>query len=343
MSETAQNGYCIIGVQTAKGTPAVLTASNALKLTSATPSGQAELLDDDAEIGGGRDFEASSAVLGGFNVAGDLEGLFRAKTIGYLLMAAGFAPAAPVQDGVTGAYKHTFTPTNALNYLTMLIRWGNAGVVRKMSDCLVNEITFELEANGKVTWSASVIGCEEVADVAGMTPLFETTPVANYAGSAAELDGLGTYRWESMSLGINNNLSDDEWVIGSRKLDDVTGGAREVTVGGTIKVGNNSPSLTDLYKAAVYGDVAATAPGGSDPYHTDSALTFGTTKLVGTSITHRFGMKATVPDLVIQGFPLEASGDDRLTIDIEGRAYKGVSAAVSLELTNDRATVYAAT
>lgn len=342
MSETSQDGYCIIGVQTAKGTPAVLTASNALKLTSSTPSGQAELLDDDAEIGGGRDYEASSAVLGGFMVSGDLEGLLRCKTIGYLLMAAGFAPAAPVQDGVTGAWTHTFTPTNTLNYLTMLIRWGNAGVVRKMSDCLVNEFSLSLDANGKVTWSASIIGCVEVADVAGMVPTYETVPVANYAGSAVTLNGLGTYRWESMGLSINNNLSDDEWVIGSRSLDDVTGGAREIEVTGTVKVGNNTPSITDLYKAAVYGSIAATGPGGSDPFHTDSALTFGSTKFVGTSITKRHGLKATVPDLVIQGFPLEASGSDRLTIDITGRAYKGVSPSVTIDLTNDRGTIYAA-
>lgn len=342
MSETGQTGYVIIGAQTTKGTPAVLTASNALKLTSFNASGQAELLDDEAEIGGGRDFEGSAAVLGGFNVGGDMEGLFRAKTIGLLLMAAGFAPAAPVQDGVTGAWRHTFTPTNDLVYLTMLTRWGNTAV-RQLSDCLVNEFEMSLDANGKVTWSASIIGCEEEADVAGMVPVFETTPVANYAGSAIELDGLGTYRWESIALAINNNLSDDEWVIGSRKLDDVTPGAREVTVTGTIKVGNNSPSVVDLYRAAVYGDVAAVEPGGSDPYHTDSEITFGSTKLVGTSLTHRFGLKATVPDLVIQGFPLEASGDDRLTAEIEGRAYKGVSPSLTLELTNDRGTIYAAT
>lgn len=340
MSENAQTGYVVIGIQTAKGSPATPAAANALKVTSFGVSGQADLLDDDAEIGGGRDYEGSSAVLGGFMVGGDCEGLLRAKTIGLLLLAAGYSAAAPVQDGVTGAYRHVFTPTNTLTYITLLTRWGTTDAVRLLSDCLVNELTISLEANGKVTWSASLIGCEEDGDVVGVTPLFETTPVANYAGSAAELDGLGTYRWESMEFSLNNNLSDDEWVIGSRKLDDVTAGAREITVTGTIKVGNNSPSVTDLYKAAVYGDVNATEPGGSDPYHTDSSLTFGTTKLVGTSLTHFFGLKVDVPDLVIQGFPLEASGDDRLTVDIEARAYKGASPAATMTLTNDRATQY---
>lgn len=340
MSQTAQTGYVALGIQTAKGTPATVDGSLALRVTGFSVSGQSELLDFEEEIGGGRDSESGAAVLGGFMVSGDMEGLFRSKVFGYLLLAAGFTAAAPVQDALTGAYRHTFTPAITGSYLTLVTRWGSTDAVRRFEDCLVNELTISLDANGKVTWSASIIGARETYGVAGVTPTFETGPVANYAGSAVTLDS-STFAWESIELSIANNLSDDEFVIGSRLLDDVTFGAREVTVGGTVKVSDNSPSVTELYRKAVLGSGTATTPGSSDPYHSSAAVTFGSNRLVGTSTTHYFGVKATLPDLVLAGFPLGGSGSDRLTVDLEGRALAGASPVVTIELTNDKATAYA--
>ena len=343
MSETAQTGYIALAAQTAKGTPANVDGSIALRVTTSSVSGQAELLDFDEEIGGGRDADSSLAVVGGFSVSGSLEGLLRTKAFGWLLLAAGFTAAEPVPEaGATGAVTHTFTPANTGTYLTIVGRWGSTDATRKISDALVNELTISLDANGRATWSASLIAGEEEFGVADVVPTFETNPVATYDGSAVELDGLGTYRWESVELSVNNNLSDDEFVIGSRKLDDVTFGSREVMLSGTVKVGNNSPSVTDLYRAAVYGDPTATTPGDSDPYHSSAAVTFGSRRLIGTSLAERFGLVASFDDLVLAGFPLEASGSDRLTVDLEGRALKGDQPVVSIDLTNDQATRYVA-
>lgn len=341
MSEIAQTGYLALAVQTTKGTAATVDGSKALKLTSFNLSGNSELLDTEAEIGGSRDKDASAVVMGGFSVAGELEGLFRPKVIGDLFLAAGFAASAPVQDATTGAYTHTFTPTNTPKYLTIMTRWGTS-VVRRFSDCLVDEISFSLDANGKTTWTASIIGRREEYGVAGITPTFETSPVADYAGSAVTIDTLGTYRWESIELAIANNLSDDEYVIGSRQLEDVTPGERAVTMSGTVKVGDNVPALTDLYRAAVFGSKTGSdsATAGATPYHSSAAVTFGSAKLIGTSLTKRFAMIATIPDLVLSGFPLEASGADRLTVEIEAEAFKGAGALVSIDLQNDRSTQY---
>lgn len=344
MGDTAQTGYVAIAVQTAKGTPATPAAADAIKVTSNTVSGGSDLLDNDPEIGGGRETDSSAAVLGGFSVGGDLEGQFRAKIFGRLLLGAGFVASAPVQDAATGAYTHTFTPGVA-KWLTILSRWGSAAT-RLFSDCLVNELSLTLDANGKVTWSASIVGINEGFGATGITPSFETSPVANYAGSAATLDGLSTYRFESMGLTIANNLSDDEFVIGSRVLDDVTPGNRDVSVSATLKGSSLPGPVLDLYRAAVYGSKTATGPttaagGGSDPYHSSAALTFGSTKLVGTSVTKRYGLAATIPDLVVSGFPLEASGADRLGAEIEGWAMKGAGNLVSIDLVNDQSTQYA--
>jgi hypothetical protein len=342
MSEIAQNGYVCLAVQTAKGTPAAVTGADALKVTSVGISGQSEMLDFEDEIGGGRDADSSAAVMGGFTISGELEGLFRPKTFGLLLLGAGFAAAAPVQDATSGAFTHTFTPAATPKYLSLLTRWGLTSAVRRFSDCLVNELSFSLDANGKVTWSASIVGRREEYGIAGVTPTFETNPVADYVGSAVTLDGLGTYRFESVGLSIANNLSDDEFVIGSRQLEDVTPGARSVTMTGTIKVGDNSPAVTDLYRAAVLGSKTASdsSTAGATPYHSAAALTFGSAKLIGTSTIKRHALIATIPDLVLAGFPLEASGADRLTVEIEGTALKGAGNLVSIDLQNDRSTQY---
>lgn len=344
MSDTAQSGYCLLTRQTAWGTPATTLGAFGLRLTSMGISGQADRLDDDDEIGGGRARQSSSATLGYFHVAGSLEGLFRPKAFGLLLLAAGFATGgAPTQDATTGAYTHTFTPSDTLTPLTVETLWGKVtdGLVRRFSDVLVDELELSLDANGKVTFSASCVGRAEEVQGAPSVPTFETDPVANYAGSAAVLDGLGTYRFESMSWKIANGLSDDETVIGSRSLDDVTPGSREVTIGATLKAGSNTPQITGLYRAAVYGDPAATEPQGADPYHSSAALTFGSSRLIGTSTTKRYGLTATMPDVVLNGFPLEASGSDRLSADIEGTAYAGASPEVTVTLQNGFSTDYA--
>ncbi len=345
MSEIARTGYVIIGRQSGKGGALAGAAfgTYGLQVTSASLSGQSERMDDEPEIGGTRDYVASSALNGGFMVTGDLSGQFRPRVFGLLLMGAGWVPSAPVQDGTTGAYTHTFTPggTADLTYLTIETRWGSTNAIRRASDCLVNEIGLSVDAGGRATFTASVIGTNEAFQATATVPTYETEPTASWDGSAVTLDGLGTYRFETCSFSMANALSDDEWVIGSRRLDDVTAAGRDLTFTGRIKTGNNTPSVTDLYRAAVYGSKTATTAGGSDPYHSSAAVTFGSTRKVGTSTTVFAGATVTMPDVVLNGFPLEASGDDRLSVEVNGRAYKAAGHLATIDLRNAFATNYA--
>jgi len=339
MSQIARTGYVAIAKQTAKGTPNT-TLTTGLSTTDVSMSGQADRLDDVEEIGGGRDYLASSSVMAGFTVSGDVSGLMRPNTFGLLLLAAGFTSAAPTQDGTTGAWTHVFTPALTGSYLTIETRWGSTDAIRRFSDCLVDSLSVSLDANGRATYSASLIGTTESWQGTPAVPVYETDAVADYKGSAVTFDALGTYKFESVEVSIANNLSSDEFVIGSRMLDDVTFGAREVSMTGTIKAGANTPSVTDLYRAAVYGAKAATAPGGADPYHSAASVTFGSDKFAGTSVTKRFASIFAIPDLVMNGFPLEASGSDRLSLDLDCRAYKGAGNIVDVTLQNTRGTAY---
>ena len=346
MSDTAQEGYLTVGVQSAKGT-AASTMTTGVRVTAASLSGQTDNLLTDPEIGGGRDRESAGVTLGGFSVGGSLDAYARMDRLGFLLLGLGFEEVAtPVQDGSTGAYTHTFTPAAAgPSWLTFESSWGRNRAVRRLIDCIVNELSFSVSGNDWATYSASIVGITEEWRTSPVVPVFASPdPVADWKGSRVELDGLGTYRFTEMGLTVANNASDDEYVIGSRTLVDVTPGAREVSFTGTVRLDGSAPAeLTNLYRAAMYGSKTATAPGNLDPYHTSAKLTFGSGRTVGTSTDVRFGVEFELPDVVLNAFPLESSGADVIEASIEGNAFaNGVSPVATIKLFNARSTKYAA-
>lgn len=339
MSDTGQSGYVAIGRQTAKGAAAVPTQG--IYVNDYSVSGQTELVVPDPEIGGGRAIVTSGVSAGSFKVSGDLSALLRSKMVGFLLMGAGFAAPAPTQEATTGAYTHAFVP-GAMTYLTLERSWGANRLISRAQDCLVDELTFSVDAEGQATVEASFIGTTEARQASAGTPTFETDPVADWKGSALTLDSLSTYRAMSMSLAIRNNLTDDEFVIGSRFLDDVTPKRREIDFEVGIKLGNDTPAVTELYRAAVWGSKTATSPQALDPFKCAADVTFGSSKLIGTSVVNRFGLTATLTDVILEGFPLEMSGDDVLEASVKGIVTQGAGQHATINLRNAFATAYSA-
>lgn len=344
MADTALTGYVALAKQSAQGTPnTVDLPTSGVLATSATLGGSSEASDPDPEIGGSRNPDISGAAFGGFALSGDIEGYLRyAILLPRLLQAAGFVAAAPVETGASsGVFQHTFTP-GAMSYLTVESRWGLTDAIRRFRDVLVNELTIEVNPNERATLSASCVGMRETWQASPTAVTYPAVdPVGHGATSAIALGGLGTYRFASATVGIANNLSDDEFVIGSRFLGDLTPGAQEITVGGEIRLGNNTPSLTELYRAALYGAPDATEPAGLEPFSTDAALTIASPKLIGASTTEKYRAVFTMPHLVIAGFPLEASGADPLGATIEGRAYDGPDGpSLTVDIYNARSTAY---
>lgn len=342
MSDTAQEGYLTLATQTAQGSPAAAVTLG-MRVTDLGVSGQTENLEADPEIGGGRDRDTAGVIPGGFSVAGDVEAYLRFDKLGYLLVGAGFEElAAPVQDATTGAWTHTFTPAPTPVWLTLEAAWGRNRAIRRFSDCLVNELSMTVAGNDLATMSAGFIGRNEVWQASPSVPVFASPdPIGSYLGSAIVLDGLGTYRLTEMEWTLANNATDDEFVVGSRGLVDITLGRREVGFTGTLRIDPAAPgAVTDLYRAAMYGDKTLTTPGVDGPYHTSATLTFGSRKLVGTSITKRFGVSISMPDIVLNAFPLEGSGADVVEASIEGTAYKGTNPVSTITLVNGVATKY---
>lgn len=343
MSDTAQEGYLTLNRQAAQGTAAT-TVTKGVRVTSTAVSGQSENLEADPEIGGGRDRDTAAVAPGVFSVSGAIEAYLRFNQLGYFLLAAGFEEASgPVQDGTTGAWTHTFTPAvDGPSWLTLESSWGRNRAIRRFVDCLVNELKLRVAGNDYATMSLDIAGLDEKWQASPSVPVFPAVdPIGTYLGSAVTLDGLGTYRLTDLEWTLANNTSDDESVIGSRKLIDRTMGQRDVRFTGTLRVDPSAPSqVTDLYRAAQYGSKTATEPGLDGPYHTSAVLTFGSRKLVGTSTTVRYGAKVTMPDVVLDAFPLESSGADVITASIEGTAFKGASPVSTIEVYNNVGTTY---
>jgi hypothetical protein len=343
MSDTAQEGYLALARQAAQGT--AVAPTRGLLVTSVDLSGQTENLVADPEIGGGRDIDAAGVALGTFSVSGDVEGYLRYNELGLLLLAAGFEELAdPVQDGTTGAWTHTFTPAAAFSWLTAETAWGRNRAIRRFRDCLVDELELSVAGNEFATFTAGLIGLGETWEATPSAPTYATgDSIGTYLGSRLTLDGLGSYRLSDLSLTIANNVSDDEAVIGQRELADLTPGAREVSWSGTLKLDGAAPeSVTDLYRAAMYGSKTATEPGTSDVYHTSATARFGSPKLIGTSTTLRYGVEVAMPDVVLNAFPLEGSGADVIEAQVEGRAVKGASPVSTITLHNAVGTRYTA-
>lgn len=342
MSDTAQEGYLTLAAQTAQGTPAT-TLTAGMRVTSTAVSGQTENLEADPEIGGGRDLDTAGIVPGGFSVGGDIEGYTRFDKLGYLLLGAGFEElAVPTQDATTGAWTHVFTP-GPVTWLTLEAAWGKNRAVRRFTDCLVDALSLSVAGNDWSNFTASFLGRGEAWQASPSVPVFASPdPIGNFLGSSITLDGLGDYRLTECEWTLANNSSDDEFVVGQRGLVDITPGRREVGFTGTVRVDPAAPAkVTDLYRAAMYGDKTLTAPGLDGPYHTSATLVFGSRKLVGTSITKRFSVAIGMPDVVLNAFPLEASGADVIEAAIEAKAVKGTNPVSTITLVNGFATKYA--
>lgn len=337
MADTAQEGYVVLAAQSAEGTPAT-TVTAGLRVTSVDIGATTENIEADPEIGGNRDRDTAGVALGSFHVSGTIEGYVRVEQIGYLLRAAGWQPTgAPVADG--DAYVHTFVP-GVMTPLTIESAWGRNRLVRRFSDVYVDTLELTVAGDDFATFSAGVVGLAESVVETPSVPLWVTPdPIAQFLGSAAAMSDLATYRLSEMSVSIANNLSTDEVVIGQRALAATTPGRREVGFSGTIKPTGTHEEVTKLYRAAAYGSPDATAPLESEPYHTSTELTFGSTLTVGSS-TVPYGLTVTMPDTVLNAFPLEASGADVLEASVEGIALAGEDPVATIVVRNARGTTY---
>ena len=320
MGFSSQAGHLILKTQAAQGTfdTNLTTSGVGMYLRSGALGTSRELMIPDAEIGGGRDIP--NAYLGAAAWSGDYEFYARMDALAVLLKAALGVAAAPVT--ATGVTTHTITPSDLaqLPFLSIQEKIGAGLEVFNYTDCVVNTLHLEADANGYVQGTVGIIAARQIAGVTPATPAFDETPM--YVGTNTTV----TYNAvslpaKSFSLDINNNFEDDDFRLGSFFLGDLTPKRREITASFGIREGSSS-----LWRQAVYGTSAATGPGG---LVTQSPLVINFQSYedipAGTPAT-KYSLGLTIPKFTLTPYSLSVSGDDVIESDIEGQALRPAAA-----------------
>lgn len=290
ISITGQVGHIAFARQTAQG---VLnqTGNSLMKITGDSLVPNNNPLVAEGEIGVGRD--VTSAVPGGFQAAGALNGNIRARSASLLLEAAlGIKNGVQGGGGNTSGSYDTFTPGNALSWWSIEKRIGAATpnmLVIQYQDSMVNTLSISAPSGALATFSAGVIGSIEYRSDRGSTgvgyPATATPgPVVNeqLAGSyPANVDDLLVFHggrvflgdaatgmlnpqaavrdegWQSVELALNNNIDATEYTVRpSRFLRSLTVGIRQLDINFTMTFEN-----PDRYSRFAYGLQANNIPG----------------------------------------------------------------------------------
>lgn len=296
-----------------------------------------DLLVPDPEIGGSRD--VPDAYLGTVMWSGEIEFYARMNSLATLLHGlmgshtSTVGGAAPEDTWWT----HAFSPidTGSLPWLSMEENVGGTFETFQYIDMKVASLHLEAEANGYLMGNFSGIARKQSSGHTKTDPAtFDTTPMMVGTNITGTLDGV-LLPAKSFSFDFNNNLEDDDFRLGSFFLGDVSEKRREVTAGFTIR-----PEDASFWKQAVYGQAGATEPGGLVTKE-ELVIQADTYEFAGDSLTQTLSLTITIPNITIEPFGAEPSGDDIIEHDVTMRALRPSNAVdiANIDVVNERATV----
>lgn len=316
MGFSSQAGQVLLRSQTALGTynADTGTAGIGIRLRSGSLGSSRELLIPDPEIGGGRD--VVDGYLGASSWSGDYEFYTRPDSLLTLLKACLGADTPVTTTGIT---THTLTPvdTAQLPYLSIEERIGAGLETYNYTDCVVNTLHLESDANGYCMGTAGIISAKQIAGATPTpAPVWDASPLIIGTNIGLTYNSIALPA-KSFSLDINNNIDDSDFRLGSFYIGDLTPKRREVTATFNIR-----ESSSALWRQAVYGLPAATAVGG---IATKSALVITLSSYenipTGTPVAP-YTLVITIPKFVLSPYSLAVSGDDIIEDDINGQAVR---------------------
>lgn len=337
MGFSSQAGQVLFMTQATAGTfPATFgTAHTAMKLRSGSLGPSRDLLVTDPEIGGGRD--TVDAYLGAVSWSGDYEFYARMESLPTLLRAA-LGTGTPVTT--TGVTTSTFTPADVatLPYLAIEENIGSGAGIEtyRYTDSVVNTLHLEAEANGYLMGTTGIISKTQIAGVAlTASPVWDNSPLVVGTNIVITYNGV-TLPAKSFSLDFTNNFEDDDFRLGSFYLGDLTAKSREVTGSFTIR-----PLDSALWRQAVYGGAALTAPAGTTVKN-QLIITCTTYEDIVSGIpATKSSLTVTIPKVALEPYAFEPSGDDVIENDISWRALRPVAATplMTVVTKSGRATI----
>lgn len=336
MGFSSQSGQVILRSQAVAGTYQADTGSAgvAIKLRGGSLGPNRDLMIPDPEIGGGRD--VVDAYLGAVSWSGEYEFYARMDALAPLLKAALGTAAAP--STTTGVTTHSITPTDSgtLPFLSIEENIGGNLETYRYTDCVVNTLHLEADANGYLMGTVGIIGAKQIAGATKtVAPVWDDTPMIVGTNISLTYNAVSLPA-KSFSLDINNNIEDDDFRLGSFYIGDLTAKRREITAGFNIRAADSA-----LWRQATYGTSGATQPGGltTKQQLVLNCLTYE--NIAGGTPSTPYGLAITIPKFAYRPFSFDPSGDDVIETDVEGQALRPVAATpiMTAVVTTGKATI----
>lgn len=267
-------------------------------------------------------------------LSGTLTGAPMTKTDSF---TGGSSPASAITRTVTGltnaaAFSHLFIPNDVgtMPFIAFEENVGNGFDVFRYTDGVINTFHLESEANGYLMGTAGMIARLQTAQASPTAIALGADNLDLIVGTniTATFNGV-TLAARSFKFDLDNGITTDDFRLGSLYLGDLTAKRRNVTAGVHIREQDKT-----LYRQAVYGSSAATAPGGVIT-KSPVVITCSTYSTIpSSSPALAYSIKIELPLCAIKPYPLKASGDDIIESDVEFQALRpypnGVVARVTL-------------
>jgi hypothetical protein len=316
MGFSSQGGQVVFRSQAVQGTyqADTSTAGVSMRLRSGSLGPSRELMIPDPEIGGGRD--VVDALLGAVSWSGDYEFYCRLDSFLPILKAALGSAAVTTTTGIS---TWTVTPVDtSLPYLSIEESIGNTLETYQYTDCVVNTLHMECDANGYVMGTVGIIGAKQIAGATrSPTPVADASPLMVGTNVSITYNAV-TMPGKSFSLDVNNNFEDSDYRLGSFYIGDLTPKRREVTVGFHIR-----ESSSALWRQSVYGIPTATSPGGLTTKN-QLVINVASYEFIsgGTPANTPYSLALTIPKFALSPYSLSVSGDDVIESDLTGQALR---------------------
>jgi len=199
------------------------------------------------------------ALKGPIRVEGSLDMYVRPDNIGEVLLAAlgSVNTSQPDATNAPSVYLHEFTPADSLPSYTIHVVSEVTG--RKFLGCVVRRLELTVAAGAELLGaSLDVVGKEEQALTPG-TPSFSTLPFFSFADLVEFLVGGSAVSIKALSVRIENDLVDDFYRLGDRKLPEIP--VRGLTVEGSFDVKFEDRTHLDRFLNAEETSIKATFRG----------------------------------------------------------------------------------
>lgn len=311
MSYASGIGSFGFGCQAAKGT----AATSSLQFIPASRVGMVptQIVNmTPPEIGGG--LVLKEAYKAGVYVTGDAMFTVRPDDIGWLLYALCGAVNTTADTPEAGMHTHVFkmaTDQSSLPWLTVLKNVSDV-LTEQYLDCRVAGATFQITAGGAMTVSFRFVGMTP-SIISNPTETFDATPILIGCEGVAQIDlgsGLEDVKATGVTVELNNGLTEDEWIIGSRYLDDITCLARRLSVTWNTKLVSDA-----LYKKVYYGgsttfsaevfsgDIQVAAKSGAN----------------APSLANPYSLTIDIGEMAWQAMPIPLDGNSLVVMTLSGQ------------------------